>query len=119
MNKNKNKNKNKLCEPLTLEQVSLIMQPLHGDGLNHEFRWTESRTYFHLHTFFDFMNDVGYYDGVIPVHMFIRKDATILERSYVRCKNTGKYFGIRDYLEELLYIALQKGVTDCHETASA
>lgn len=115
----KKKKKNKLCEPLTLEQVSSIVQQLQGSGLNYEFWWTESRTYFHLHTFFDFMNDVGYYDGVIPVHMFIRKDAKILERSYVRCKNTGKYFGIRDYLEDSLYMVLRKGVTDCYETASA
>lgn len=111
--------KNKLCEPLTLDQVSSIVQQLHGSGLNYKFQWTESRTYFHLHTFFDFMNEVGYYDGVIPVHMFIRKDAKILERSYVRCKNTGKYFGIRDYLEDSLYAVLQEGVNECHETASA
>lgn len=93
---------------MTFEQLKEKVQFAHGSGLDAEFEWTESRKYYHLHTWYHYMNDAGYYDGWIPVHVYFPKDETMLERFYVRCRNTGKYIFLRDYLESVFGMAITR-----------
>ncbi len=72
---------------------------LDGSGLNFPFVFYQKGNVLRLNTRFDYMNDKGYYDGSILVIAWF--NITKKEFLSIKCKNTGKYSGTQDYLEEV------------------
>ena len=70
----------------------------HGSGLNYDFEFYKKGSVLTTKTYWQYMNDAGYYERALPVT--IRIDWHEMELINVRVRNTGKYFGLKDELED-------------------
>ena len=93
------------------EKLAAKVYDLHGSGLNFTFEFYKKGNVLRLDTHYDFMNENGYYTGIIPVTAWFNIEKK--ELISVRCRNTGKYPGMRDCLEDVfLTIKKEMKMTD-------
>lgn len=88
------------------EKIKIASEQLHGNGLDFDFEYKRMRNnILRLKTYYHVMNENGYYIAVVPVCCWIPLDNPTAFK--IRCRNTCDCYGLRDYLTDLFYNALQ------------
>ncbi len=84
-----------------------IYENTHGSGLNYDYNFKWKGNILTIDTYYQLMNDVGYYVGSTPVK--IKIDSARPEVISIRCRNVGRHcYGLRD----MLYDTFEYGLSN-------
>ena len=95
---------------LAEKMEEFIKELPHGSGIDYDWEWSESRKYWKFANAWHYLNEHGYYDGVLPFTLLIPKDDVMNYKIVFHVNGAGRYRVnkgcIKEYLLDHLYWAI-------------
>ena len=93
---------------LTLDELEKVLP--HGSGIDYDWELEERGEYIYAKNAYHYMNEYGFYDGILPFTIRFRKDNLKIFSLHFHVNSAGRYRvnkgGVREYIKDTIYYYL-------------
>lgn len=93
-----------------MQDIAKRVESVHGGGINYDYRIECNGDNMYFHNAYDYMNENGFYDGVIPFTLIVSlkrdDDIRIVFHADSRMRHKAEDIGLKGYLEGTYSAAL-------------